>query len=93
MVSHSDEAAAGQGEEDIDFAFCQRLLHPVSAPRCVGSRRTQQAADLAGGWAAHIEDTAGRRSGDTWPPLAHRGSLRQLSMVVPGGTSLFRRTS
>lgn len=34
MIPHSDAVPAGQGQEDFDFAFCQRLFQPIPPRRC-----------------------------------------------------------
>ncbi|AXJ09885.1 hypothetical protein CFN17_09810 [Arthrobacter sp. PM3] len=93
MISRRDALAAGQGQEDFCFALCQRIFRPVSPPRHVDSRRVQRAAGAAGSRAIHIEIAAGRRTGPISPTLVHRGSPPHLSIVMPGGTSLFRRAS
>ncbi|PNH79753.1 hypothetical protein CXZ05_19690 [Arthrobacter sp. AFG20] len=88
----SDAVAKGEGQEDVSFAFCQRLFQPV--PRaCVQSRPAQGTAVPAGGGADQVKQAAGRCAGETALPSVHRSSVSHLSSVTPRGTSLSRRAS
>jgi hypothetical protein len=41
VIPHSDAVATDQGQEDFDFAFCQRLFQPIPPRRFAERRRTQ----------------------------------------------------